>query len=234
MVFESNNNFDNDESENLSLLLRETRVKKYKSYRIKLKKEHAQFSKNDDIDKLRVIEKKIKKINPKLVIDSNSLNNIFLGIVVNETSDHGYLDEARMSLKKLESKKLKDLLDKQIVASDKFQEDPTFDKKGNLSIEWLKNDSKFNELKDLQEWNNLMIENNGKIQNILKDKIFTYKNSIYTSSNDKTIKEIMPKNVIERKVYKNRKIKKIFFIIFGIFSINILLIIIFMILLFGS
>lgn len=231
MTFGNNNDLDNNE--NLSLLLRETRVKKYKSYRIKLKKEHAQLSKNDDIDKLKIIEKKIKKINPKLVIDNNSLNKIFLGIVVNETSDHGYLDEARMSLKKLESKKLKDLLDQQSVSSDKFQKDPTFDKKGNLSIDWLKNDSKFNELKDLQEWNNFMIDHNDDIKKILKEKIYNYKNSIYTSSNEKTIREILPKNIIEKKVYKNRKIKKIFFTIFVIFSINILLLIIFMILLFG-
>lgn len=231
MTFENNNDLEG--KENLSLLLRETRVKKYKSYRIKLKKEHAQLSKNDDIDKLKIIEKKIKKINPKLVIDSNSLNNIFLGIVVNETSDHGYLDEAKTSLKKLESKKLKDLLDQQNASADKFQKDPTFDKKGNLSIDWLKNDSKFNELKDLQEWNNFMIDNNENIKKLLKEKIFNYKNSIYATSNDKTIKEILPKNVIEKKVYKNGKIKKLFFIIFGIFSINILLLIILISLLFG-
>lgn len=231
MTFENNNDLEG--KENLSLLLRETRVKKYKSYRIKLKKEHAQLSKNDDIDKLKIIEKKIKKINPKLVIDSNSLNNIFLGIVVNETSDHGYLDEAKTSLKKLESKKLKDLLDQQNAAADKFQKDPTFDKKGNLSIDWLKNDSKFNELKDLQEWNNFMIDNNENIKKLLKEKIFNYKNSIYATSNEKTIKEILPKNVIEKKVYKNGKIKKLFFIIFGIFSINILLLIILISLLFG-
>lgn len=231
MKFENNNDLDNNE--NLALMLRETRVKKYKSYRIKLKKEHAQLSKNDDIDKLKIIEKKIKKINPKLVIDSNSLNNIFLGIVVNETSDHGYLDEARTSLKKIKCKKLKELLDQQNGANDKFQKDPTFDKKGNLSIDWLKNDSRFNELKNLQEWNNFMIQHNSDIKNILKEKIFNYKNSIYTSNNDKTIKDVLPKNITEKKVFKNSKIKKIFYFIFGIFSINILLLLIFIILLFG-
>ncbi len=212
--------------------LKETRVKKYKSYRVRIKKDYNELEKgNAEKDYLNSFEKSIKKINPKLIINQNDPKQMFMDIVVNETSAHGYLDKAKTTLNKIESKKLQDIIFQSSNYEDKFQSDPTFDKEGNLSLDWFKNDSNFTTLKRLQQWNNFMINNKHNIENILKEKSYVFKTSISKSQTESIVNSILPKSIEKKAVYKNVKLKKIFYILFFCFSLIILLIFIFLILL---
>lgn len=227
-----NNDIDTLENLDVELALKETRVKKYKSYRVKLKKEYNDLKKgNIERDTLDSFEKSIRKINPKLIINQNDPKQMFMDIVVNETSDYGYIDKAKTTLNKIESRKLQDIILRSSSYGEKFQDDPTFDKEGNISLDWLKNDSNFTTLKQLQQWNNFMIENSRNIENILKEKSYIFKTSISKSQTESVVQSILPKDVKNETIFKNDKIKKLFYILFSCFAIVILLIFIFLILL---
>lgn len=224
---------EDDINLDIGLLLKETRVKKYKSYRIKIKKEFNTFEKNNfDKDTIKTFEKSIKKINPNLVIKQHSPKQLFLDVIATETNDHGYLDEAKTALTKIESRKLNDIIYQSSIYEDKFQKDPTFDKQGNLSLEWLKNDSKFNELKYLQQWNLLMANNNTTIENILKEKIYNFKNSISKSQTQSIVDQILPSDIHKEKIYKNTRFKKILYLSVGLFVLATIAIIILIVLIF--
>ena len=71
-----------------------TRVKKYKSYRLEIKKDYEAYNKKiEEKDELKLIEKKIKKIDPNLIIKNKELD-FFMDVIVNEVNDHGYIKEA--------------------------------------------------------------------------------------------------------------------------------------------
>lgn len=215
-----------------NLLLKETRQKKYHNYRIRIKKDYENFERNiGDFEKLKLIEKKIKKINPSLIKDENEQPKIFMDLIVNESNDLSYIDEAKTSLTKIKSHKLYEIVSDINNIYNRLQKDPTFDASGNLSLEWLKHDAMYTELKSMQQWNDTMTEKNEIIKSILENKIFLFRKSLRLSKNKESFQHFMPPSSKTTKCYVNKKYKKIFYVLFTIFSIILILIFVFLILL---
>lgn len=219
--FYENLNFGS-EFEWLSNTLKNTRKKKYVQYRNDIIQESKSIIiKTDDYEKLKTIEKKIKKINPKLLQEQKNNPKIFLDLIVNETNDLSYIEEAKTSIAKIQNDKLKSIMNEIGKCNgDRFELDPTFDATGSLSSEWLKHDLIYKELIDLTNWNDQFEEWTKTIEEKLKNKIFSFRSSIrYSREVDRDV--ILPETVKTKKTYKNNKIKKIFLILF---TANVLII----------
>ncbi|MDE5952895.1 MAG: hypothetical protein K2G48_02130, partial [Malacoplasma sp.] len=155
----------------------ETRVKKYKQYRRKIKNDYSNFirrsSKSDEVKK---IEKSISKINKDLLINDFS-SKLFVDFTSNWTNDDGYVVSVKNYLDTAKNNKFNELLSKADSVRNEIDMEPSFDQQGNLSLSWYKQDPKYIELEKIKNWIQLMTQEKDQIVNNVKDKIFSFKDA---------------------------------------------------------
>ncbi|MCF0217821.1 MAG: hypothetical protein HUJ42_02125 [Malacoplasma sp.] len=211
----------------------ETRVKKYKQYRNKIKSDYSNFvkksAKNDVIKK---IEKKLAKIDEKLLIKDFE-SHLFIDFSNNFTNDGGHVISIKNYLDNSKNNNFSELLAKANSVKNEIDNEPSFDTKGNLSLIWYKQDSKFSELEKIHDWINLMVSEREKIVSNIKENIFLFKDALYKTSNRETVSSILPVVSSFSKVKVNYKNKRIYnFLLYGFFiliSLAFLFIILFLI-----
>ncbi|MDE5841650.1 MAG: hypothetical protein K2H11_01590, partial [Malacoplasma sp.] len=204
----------------------ETRVKKYKQYRRKIKNDYSNFirrsSKSDEVKK---IEKSISKINKDLLINDFS-SKLFVDFTSNWTNDDGYVVSVKNYLDTAKNNKFNELLSKADSVRNEIDMEPSFDQQGNLSLSWYKQDPKYIELEKIKNWIQLMTQEKDQIINNVKDKIFSFKDAFYRTSDRETISSILPIEQSFSKIEKNDKNRKILFIFlwsfFAVIAIAIL------------
>ncbi|MDE6894023.1 MAG: hypothetical protein K2J02_01435 [Malacoplasma sp.] len=208
----------------------ETRVKKYKQYRRKIKNDYSNFirrsSKSDEVKK---IEKSISKINKDLLINDFS-SKLFVDFTSNWTNDDGYVVSVKNYLDTAKNNKFNELLSKADSVRNEIDMEPSFDQQGNLSLSWYKQDPKYIELEKIKNWIQLMTQEKDQIVNNVKDKIFSFKDAFYRTSDRETISSILPIEQSFSKIEKNDKNRKILFIFLWSFFATIAFAILFIIL----
>ncbi|MDE5767133.1 MAG: hypothetical protein K2H56_01145 [Malacoplasma sp.] len=208
----------------------ETRVKKYKQYRRKIKNDYSNFirrsSKSDEVKK---IEKSISKINKDLLINDFS-SKLFVDFTSNWTNDDGYVVSVKNYLDTAKNNKFNELLSKADSVRNEIDMEPSFDQQGNLSLSWYKQDPKYIELEKIKNWIQLMTQEKDQIINNVKDKIFSFKDAFYRTSDRETISSILPIEQSFSKIEKNDKNRKILFIFLWSFFATITIAILFIVL----
>lgn len=206
----------------------ETRVKRYKQYRLKIKKEYSTFIKNaNNKDEVRSIEKQLKKIEPSLLIKRN--NKVFVDFNSNWTNDDGYINEAKTLLMSLKKNKFSELLNQTESLEDHFETDPTFDEGGYPSLIWLSEDPKYPDLLEIKEWLNMVSNNSERIRKSLDEKIYKFKDTLYELNEPSNVQKLLPNKIETIRVKVNRKNKKIYIGLLGALSCSLLLTIFFLI-----
>ncbi|WPL37042.1 hypothetical protein [Malacoplasma iowae] len=209
-----------------------TRVKKYKSYRLEIKKDYEAYSKKiEEKDELKLIEKKIKKIDPNLIIKNKELD-FFMDVIVNEVNDHGYIKEAIYLITSIKNNnKFQEILEKtENLEIDSTTHDPSFDKKGNITSEWLKSSDVYNKLLEIKKWHNFSADNFQQIKLNIQENLFRFKDALYNTQNPNFVKNAFPKKIMTTKLWKNKNNKKVFFVLVTCFLVSMLAVIIFLIL----
>lgn len=211
-------------------LILETRVKKYKQYRLKIKKEYSAFIKSvNNKDEVKSVEKQIKRIEPSLLI-SHDKSKIFVDFSSSWTNDDGYINEAKTLLMSLKKTKFIELLNQTENLQDYFETEPSFDEGGVPSLNWLSDDPKYPELIEIREWLTMVSDNSERIKKSLSEKIFNFKDTLYELSDQDNISKLLPSKIEKIQVKVNKKNKKIYYFLFTLLSLTILLAIIFLIL----
>lgn len=186
----------------------ETRVKKYKQYRRKIKNDYSIFlrktSKNDETKK---IVKSISKIDKNLIIKEFD-SKLFIDFSSNWTNDDGYVVSIKNYLETAKTNHFRELLSKADSVKNNFDMEPSFDTDGNLSLMWYKKDPKYYELEKIREWIQFMIKEKEQILSNVKDKFFCFKDAFYRTSNPETVVSILPIKSEFKKIEKNVKNKK--------------------------
>lgn len=207
----------------------ETRVKKYKQYRRKIKNDYYNFlKKNSKNDEIKKIEKSVSKINKNLIInDFNS--KLFLDFSSNWTNDDGYVVQIKNYLDTAKVNKFNELLSKVDSIKNDIDMEPSFDMKGNLSLVWYKQDPKYYELERIREWIQFMIKEKDQIMKNVKEKIFSFKDAFYRTGDPETMSAIMPSDVMFTKIAGSDKNKKMFLVFVWSFFSFVFLAILFLV-----
>lgn len=208
-----------------------TRVKKYKSYRLEIKKEYEAYNKKiEEKDELKLIEKKIKKIDPNLIIKNKELD-FFMDVIVNEVNDHGYIKEAIYLITSIKNNKLQEILEKtETLEMNSTNHDPSFDKKGNITSEWLKSSDVYNKLLEIKKWHDFSADNFQQIKLNIQENLFRFKDALYNTQNPNFVKNAFPKKIVTTKLWKNKNNKKVFFALVTCFLVSMFAVILFLIL----
>lgn len=217
----------------IEINIAETRVKRYKQYRRKIKSDYYNFvKKNSKNDEIKKIEKSIGKINKDLIINDFS-SRLFLDFSSNWTNDDGYVVQIKNYLDIVKVNKFNELLSKVDSIKNDIDMEPSFDMKGNLSLVWYKQDPKYFELERIREWLQFMIKEKEQIISNVKEKIFSFKDAFYRTSDPETIASIMPSNIKFTKIAGSDKNKKMFSIFlwsfFGFAFLSILFLVLFLV-----
>ncbi len=208
----------------------ETRVKKYKQYRRKIKNDYSNFiRRSSKSDELKKIEKSISKINKNLLINDFS-SKLFVDFTSNWTNDDGYVVSVKNYLDTAKNNKFNELLSKADSVRNEIDMEPSFDQQGNLSLSWYKQDPKYIELEKIKNWIQLMVDEKDQIINNVKDKIFSFKDAFYRTNDRETISSILPIDQSFSKIQKNDKNRKLFYIFLWSFFATIAIAIFFIIL----
>lgn len=195
---------------NLELVISQTRVKKYKNYRSEIKKEALALNKKiEDKDELKNIEKAIRKIDPELLI-SDKESKFFMDVVVNENHDQSYIKKANFLITNIKNNNLQDILKKTETFEDDIESFPSFDKKGNITVDWLKKNDSYNKLEEMKKWSNFIQSNTDTIKTNIQEKIYKFKDVLYQTQDSSFVKKIMPNTVRPTKLSKNKNNKLIF------------------------
>lgn len=211
----------------------ETRVKRYKQYRRKIKNDYSIFlrktSKNDDTKK---IIKSISKIDKNLVIKEFD-SKLFIDFSSNWTNDDGYVVSIKNYLETAKTNHFRELLSKADSVKNNIDMEPSFDTDGNLSLMWYKKDPKYYELEKIKEWIQFMVREKEQILGNVKDKFFSFKDAFYRTSDPETVVSILPIKSEFKKVERNEKNKKLvnmsLWIFFSAISLAILFILLFLV-----
>lgn len=208
-----------------------TRVKKYKSYRLEIKKDYEAYNKKiEEKDELKLIEKKIKKIDPNLIIKNKELD-FFMDVIVNEVNDHGYIKEAIYLITSIKNNKLQEILEKtETLEMNSTNHDPSFDKKGNITSEWLKSSDVYNKLLEIKKWHDFSADNFQQIKLNIQENLFRFKDALYNTQNPNFVKNAFPKKIVTTKLWKNKNNKKVFFALVTCFLVSMFAVILFLIL----
>lgn len=208
-----------------------TRVKKYKSYRLEIKKDYEAYNKKiEEKDELKLIEKKIKKIDPNLIIKNKELD-FFMDVIVNEVNDHGYIKEAIYLITSIKNNKLQEILDKtETLEMNSTNHDPSFDKKGNITSEWLKSSDVYNKLLEIKKWHDFSADNFQQIKLNIQENLFRFKDALYNTQNPNFVKNAFPKKIVTTKLWKNKNNKKVFFVLVTCFLVSMFAVVLFLIL----
>lgn len=208
-----------------------TRVKKYKSYRLEIKKDYEAYNKKiEEKDELKLIEKKIKKIDPNLIIKNKELD-FFMDVIVNEVNDHGYIKEAIYLITSIKNNKLQEILEKtETLEMNSTNHDPSFDKKGNITSEWLKSSDVYNKLLEIKKWHDFSADNFQQIKLNIQENLFRFKDALYNTQNPNFVKNAFPKKIVTTKLWKNKNNKKVFFVLVTCFLVSMFSVILFLIL----
>lgn len=208
-----------------------TRVKKYKSYRLEIKKDYEAYNKKiEEKDELKLIEKKIKKIDPNLIIKNKELD-FFMDVIVNEVNDHGYIKEAIYLITSIKNNKLQEILEKtETLEMNSRNHDPSFDKKGNITSEWLKSSDVYNKLLEIKKWHDFSADNFQQIKLNIQENLFRFKDALYNTQNPNFVKNAFPKKIVTTKLWKNKNNKKVFFVLVTCFLVSMFAVILFLIL----
>lgn len=208
-----------------------TRVKKYKSYRLEIKKDYEAYNKKiEEKDELKLIEKKIKKIDPNLIIKNKELD-FFMDVIVNEVNDHGYIKEAIYLITSIKNNKLQEILEKtETLEMNSTNHDPSFDKKGNITSEWLKSSDVYNKLLEIKKWHDFSADNFQQIKLNIQENLFRFKDALYNTQNPNFVKNAFPKKIVTTKLWKNKNNKKVFFALVTSFLVSMFAVILFLIL----
>ena len=208
-----------------------TRVKKYKSYRLEIKKDYEAYNKKiEEKDELKLIEKKIKKIDPNLIIKNKELD-FFMDVIVNEVNDHGYIKEAIYLITSIKNNKLQEILEKtETLEMNSTNHDPSFDKKGNITSEWLKSSDVYNKLLEIKKWHDFSADNFQQIKLNIQENLFRFKDALYNTQNPNFVKNAFPKKIVTTKLWKNKNNKKVFFVLVTCFLVSMFAVILFLIL----
>ncbi|MDE5775023.1 MAG: hypothetical protein K2H51_01670, partial [Malacoplasma sp.] len=183
-------------------------------------------SKSDEVKK---IEKSISKINKDLLINDFS-SKLFVDFTSNWTNDDGYVVSVKNYLDTAKNNKFNELLSKADSVRNEIDMEPSFDQQGNLSLSWYKQDPKYIELEKIKNWIQLMTQEKDQIINNVKDKIFSFKDAFYRTSDRETISSILPIEQSFSKIEKNDKNRKILFIFLWSFFATITIAILFIVL----
>ena len=208
-----------------------TRVKKYKSYRLEIKKDYEAYNKKiEEKDELKLIEKKIKKIDPNLIIKNKELD-FFMDVIVNEVNDHGYIKEAIYLITSIKNNKLQEILEKtETLEMNSTNHDPSFDKKGNITSEWLKSSDVYNKLLEIKKWHDFSADNFQQIKLNIQENLFRFKDALYNTQNPNFVKNAFPKKIVTTKLWKNKNNKTVFFALVTCFLVSMFAVILFLIL----
>lgn len=208
-----------------------TRVKKYKSYRLEIKKDYEAYNKKiEEKDELKLIEKKIKKIDPNLIIKNKELD-FFMDVIVNEVNDHGYIKEAIYLITSIKNNKLQEILEKtETLEMNSTNHDPSFDKKGNITAEWLKSSDVYNKLLEIKKWHDFSADNFPQIKLNIQENLFRFKDALYNTQNPNFVKNAFPKKIVTTKLWKNKNNKKVFFVLVTCFLVSMIAVITFLVL----
>lgn len=210
----------------MEIKLLETRVRRYKTYRVKIKKEYTLLEKKRiDNDEIKVIEKKIAKINPNLLITKK----LFFPFEVDNISNQGeydYINELLILITQIDDAKYSNLIfDSSLVEYD-LENIPTFDEKGEITNVWLNDDEQYKELVEIQSWIFLMENNFSNIENEIKKKLFIFKDVLYKTKSQEIVHRLLKPNVSSLKVKINKKCLLMFaFLQYSLFIIGILVLV---------
>lgn len=216
------------------LHIENTRVKKYKKYRRLIKNDYSAYlKKNSRNDDLKDVEKLVSKIDKNLLINNKNNREIFYSSFETSWRDiDKTIVPVKSYLENIRNCNFGELLNKASSIKNEDDIEPHFDVRGNMSSFWLDDDTKYSDLLELKAWIETMVENKNLIINNTKEKIFSFKDAFYKSTNSSTIQKILPLESEDVRFKINKKNKKIF-VIFGVcFFITIIIAFIFLILFF--
>lgn len=214
--------------------LLETRVKRYKTYRIKIKKESTLLEKKRaDNDEMKVIEKKIRKINPNLIIKKKLFFPFELDNISNQ-GEYDYINELLILITQIEDSKYSNLISDSSLVEYELENIPTFDEKGEITNVWLNDDTPYKELIEIQSWISLMENNFSNIENETKKKLFIFKDVLYKMKSKEIVDLLLKPNITTLKVKINKKYLLLFaFLQYCLFVIGLLVLIFLIIFLVG-
>lgn len=209
------------------LIITTTRVKKYKKYRKSIKSDYNTYIKKESkSDDLYEIERNIAKIDKTLLLNKVNEDIFYVNFTNTWTDGDRTIVPAKNYLENIRNCNFTELLNRASVVKNDIEQEPHFDKFGNLSSVWLEDDSKYSDLLELKKWINSMIDNKSLIINNAKERIFLFKDAYYKSINSSTIQQILPTQAETVSFKVNKKNKKMFFIfLFSFFTCSILAII---------
>lgn len=210
----------------MEMKLLETRVKRYKTYRIKIKKESSLLEKKRiDNDEIKIIEKKIIKIDPNLIIKKK----LFFPFEVDNIGNQGeyeYINELLILITQIDDVKYSNLISDSSLVEYDLENVPTFDEKGKITNVWLNDDIQYKELTEIQSWISLMENNFPNIENEIKKKLFIFKDVLYKTKSKEIVDDLLKPHVSILKVKINKKPLLIFaFLQYCLFIIGLLVLI---------
>lgn len=185
--------------------INETRVKKYKSYRIKIKKEYDVLSKKiDNDDFIKKIERKISKVFPSLLIDSKDFSP-FNFVALSVVDEYAYITELILLVNQIKDNKYSNLLMKIKEKEINLDSNPSFDREGNVTNVWLKNDLKHKELLEIRTWIISISKQIEKIETDLKKKLFSFKDVLYKTQDKKFSQKLLAFKIESIHIKKEKK-----------------------------
>ena len=108
--------------------------------------------------------------------------------------------------------------------------DPSFDKKGNITSEWLKSSDVYNKLLEIKKWHDFSADNFQQIKLNIQENLFRFKDALYNTQNPNFVKNAFPKKIVTTKLWKNKNNKKVFFVLVTCFLVSMFAVILFLIL----
>lgn len=210
----------------MEMKLLETRVKRYKTYRIKIKKESSLLEKKRiDNDEIKIIEKKIIKIDPNLII-KKKLFFPFEADNIGNQGEYEYINELLILITQIDDVKYSNLISDSSLVEYDLENVPTFDEKGKITNVWLNDDIQYKELTEIQSWISLMENNFPNIENEIKKKLFIFKDVLYKTKSKEIVDDLLKPHVSILKVKINKKPLLIFaFLQYCLFIIGLLVLI---------
>ncbi|MEF9985159.1 MAG: hypothetical protein RSA40_01265 [Malacoplasma sp.] len=210
----------------------ETRIKRYKLYRVKIKKESNLLEKKRiENDEIKAIEKKLSKIDSSLLIKKNLFSPFEVDNISNQ-GEYEYINELLILITQLDDEKYSKLIHDSMLVEYNLENEPTFDEKGKITNVWLHDDLYYKELLEIKHWVSLMVNNFPNIENEIKRKLFVFKDVLYKTKSKEVVENLLRPNVNLLKVKRNKNSLLIFaFLQYCLFVIA-LLILVFMIIFF--
>ena len=154
-----------------------------------------------------------------------------MDVIVNEVNDHGYIKEAIYLITSIKNNKLQEILEKtETLEMNSTNHDPSFDKKGNITSEWLKSSDVYNKLLEIKKWHDFSADNFQQIKLNIQENLFRFKDALYNTQNPNFVKNAFPKKIVTTKLWKNKNNKKVFFALVTCFLVSMFAVILFLIL----